>query len=33
MNMSESKVKSKLFRIRKKLKKHLKKEGKSSNDE
>ncbi len=30
--MTESKVKSKLFRIRKKLKKHLKKGGYSSND-
>ena len=32
MNMSESKVKSKLFRIRKKLKKYLKERGYNSND-
>ena len=32
MNMSESKVKSKLFRIRKKLKKYLKDRGYNSND-
>ena len=32
MNMSESKVKSKLFRTRKKLKKYLKERGYNSND-
>ena len=32
MNMSESKVKSKLFRVRKKLKKYLKERGYNSND-
>ena len=32
MNMSESKIKSKLFRIRRKLKKYLKRKGYDSND-